>query len=225
MFDLDGCIVDSTVPIRRCLDAAFVEHGLPPLTDDGLRRHVGPPLQVSLAEVVAAHGRPPTVVDDLVVAYRARYTSMSVELAVAYPGVAELVVALSAAGARVGVVTSKPQRFAAPILGALGLVPHLEIIVGPDDDESEPKTTTLGRALAALDERGQVDRATSVMIGDRHHDVDAARHHGLAGIGVLWGFGSAAELEQAGAAAVVADAAALATVLADRGEVAVGPHR
>ena len=25
-FDLDGCLVDSTVPIRRCLDAAFADH-------------------------------------------------------------------------------------------------------------------------------------------------------------------------------------------------------
>src|SRR5690606_31029138 len=121
LFDLDGCLVDSTLPIRRCLDAALADHGLPPLTDDRFRRHVGPPLQVSLAERAAELGRPPELVAALIDSYRSRYASMSVELAVSYPGVAELVADLSAAGVRLGVVTSKPYRFARPILDALDL--------------------------------------------------------------------------------------------------------
>jgi phosphoglycolate phosphatase len=35
------------------------------------------------------------------------------------------------------------------------------------------------------------------MIGDRHHDVRAARANGTRAVGVLWGYGSAAELEGA----------------------------
>lgn len=213
LFDLDGCIVDSTEPIQVCLDAAFADHDLPPLTPEGLRRHVGPPLQVSLAAVVAEHGRDPGLVDELVLSYRSRYAAMSVERAVAYPGVAELVRDLATGGERVGVVTSKPQRFAEPILDALGLIDHLEVVVGPDLTEAEPKTETLRRALAEL---GEVDRAGSVMIGDRHHDVEAARAHGLTPIGVLWGFGSPEELVAAGASAVVATADALADAVAGR---------
>lgn len=210
LFDLDGCIVDSTEPIRRCLDAAFAEHGLPPLTPEGLRRHIGPPLQVSLLEIIAEHDLDPGLLDGLVAAYRSRYAPMSVELAVAYPGVAELIGALVAAGERVGVVTSKPQRFAVPILEALGLLARLEVVVGPDLTEAEPKTDTLARALALL---GPVDRTASVMIGDRHHDIEAAHAHGLAGIGVLWGFGTREELSDAGATAIVASAEELARVL------------
>lgn len=216
LFDLDGCIVDSTEPIRRCLDAAFAEHGLPALTPEGLRRHIGPPLQVSLAAVVAEHGREPSLVEDLVVAYRSRYATMSVERAVAYPGVAELVRSLTADGERVGVVTSKPQRFAEPILDALELGDHLEIVVGPGLTEAEPKTVTLDRALALL---GEIDATGSVMIGDRRHDIEAARAHGLAGIGVLWGFGTRDELTSAGAAAIVDSAEELERLLDRRAPV------
>ena len=41
------------------------------------------------------------------------------------------------------------------------------------------------------------------MIGDRRHDVEAARGNGLPAVGVLWGYGSRAELEAAGADALV----------------------
>ena len=107
-------------------------------------------------------------------------------------------------------VTSKPQRFAVPILEALDLMRHFEVVVGPDRTEAEPKEETLARALELV---GGCDVPASVMVGDRHHDIDAAHAHGMAAIGVLWGFGSREELSEAGARAVVADADELAEAL------------
>jgi phosphoglycolate phosphatase len=45
------------------------------------------------------------------------------------------------------------------------------------------------------------------MIGDRSHDVLGAQHHGIACIGVTWGYGSIPELLSSGAVAL-ADAPA-----------------
>lgn len=208
-FDVDGCLVDSTEPIHRCLDAAMADFGLPPIPADELDRHIGPPLQVTLTTLLTELDEDPAIVPLLMGAYRERYSTMSIELARSYPGVPALVAAQSAKG-RVGVVTSKPRRFAVPILEALGLAPHFEVMFGPEETEAEPKTITLGRALAAVE---PCDVADSVMIGDRHHDVDAARDHGLRAIGVTWGFGSRDELEAAGAEAVVDTAAELAAIL------------
>jgi len=52
------------------------------------------------------------------------------------------------------------------------------------------------------------------MIGDRKHDIRAARDNGVAAIGVLWGYGSRAELEAAGADAIVESPAALIDAIA-----------
>ena len=41
------------------------------------------------------------------------------------------------------------------------------------------------------------------MVGDRDHDVEGALHNGIDCIGVTWGFGSPAELTDAGAAVLV----------------------
>lgn len=42
------------------------------------------------------------------------------------------------------------------------------------------------------------------MVGDRRHDVEGAHANGLRAVGVLWGSGSRAELEAAGADVLVA---------------------
>ena len=55
----------------------------------------------------------------------------------------------------------------------------------------------------ALDGLGVPAGPGVAMVGDREHDVIGARATGCTSIGVLWGFGSRRELEQAGADAVV----------------------
>ena len=42
------------------------------------------------------------------------------------------------------------------------------------------------------------------MLGDRFHDIEAAKANSIRSIGALWGYGGRAELEQAGADAIAA---------------------
>ena len=198
-FDLDGCILDSTEPIFQCLNGALAELDLAPLSIDDLAPRVGPPLQLMLAELLAEREADPSLVEPLVSAYRERYRTESLRLAVTYPGIDDLLAAL-ASGERLAVCTSKPSRWAVPILEHLGLAGLFEHIAGPGLTEAESKSDTLARLLADLE---PLDARRSVMIGDRHHDIDAARHHGLVPVGVTWGFGTRDELESAGAVAVV----------------------
>ena len=51
--------------------------------------------------------------------------------------------------------------------------------------------------------------SSTVMVGDRRHDVAGAREAGLPCIGVLYGYGGREELEAAGAAFIAEDIAAL----------------
>ena len=53
-----------------------------------------------------------------------------------------------------------------------------------------------------LDQIGRGHLEEMVMVGDREHDVKGARENGLPCIGVLYGYGTRAELERAGAAAI-----------------------
>ena len=48
-------------------------------------------------------------------------------------------------------------------------------------------------------QRLSLQAARCWMIGDRHMDIEGARHHGMRNVGVLWGFGGREELHAAGA--------------------------
>lgn len=50
-----------------------------------------------------------------------------------------------------------------------------------------------------LDTNGISDKSKVVMIGDRLHDIIGAAKNGLPSVGVLWGYGSREELNNAGA--------------------------
>jgi hypothetical protein len=51
------------------------------------------------------------------------------------------------------------------------------------------------------------------MVGDRSHDIEGARAHGIHAIGVTWGYGNAGELDAAGAVEICATVAELARAL------------
>jgi len=85
-----------------------------------------------------------------------------------------------------------------------------DVIGATLDGTRSHKPELVGEALRRL----ALAPAQCWMIGDRHMDIEGARHHGLRSVGVLWGFGSAQELQQAGADVVAANPTELAALLA-----------
>ena len=55
--------------------------------------------------------------------------------------------------------------------------------------------------------------STVVMIGDRRHDVEAAKAHSVDSVGVLWGYGNQEELENEGATYIAVNANELRQLL------------
>jgi phosphoglycolate phosphatase len=210
LFDLDGTLLDSREPILTGMNRALTTLGLEPVTGEELWPHIGPPLRVLLDALLTERGDDPSLVEPLVDLYRAEYRTLSIELARVYPGIPQLLGSL-AGRARLGVVTSKPQVFALPILETLGLAGQMEVIEGADPTDSEPKPVTLARALDRL---GLESGAEGVaMIGDRRHDIEAGRVFGLGTVGVTWGFGTRDELIEAGADTIVDDPSEIALLV------------
>jgi phosphoglycolate phosphatase len=201
IFDLDGVLVDSRAVFLSCVSYAFDKHGLPQREPAELLPYIGPPFAYAFGELLGVpHDAP--IVEACIDGYRERYASASLTETTVEPGIPEALAALN--GHRLAVATSKPRAFAEPLLEAMGLREHFEVIAGPElSARAEDKTQTLGRALREL------GTTRAVMVGDRSFDVLAARAHGLPSIGVTWGIGTPEELEGAGADRLVTTPAEL----------------
>lgn len=207
-------LADSRGPVATTFAAVLADHGHP-VPADLAERVIGPPLPIALQELFGFDPEGPAVaaiVDD----YRARYRTV-LHTTAGFPGVAEALDGLAAGGLRLGVATSKPLPFAGPVLDALGLRERFAVVEGPAFDGTEHKAQTVERALAAL------GPGVVALVGDRRFDVAAARAHGLLAVGVTWGIGTRAELEHAGADAIVDRPAELVPLLLDAAARAAAP--
>jgi phosphoglycolate phosphatase len=208
IFDLDGVLVDSRAVFLACVNHAFTKLGLPAREDAELLPYIGPPFPYAFGELLGvAHDA--EIVTACIDGYRERYVTASLTETTVPPGIPEALDALD--GRRKAVATSKPKAFADPLLAAMGLGAHFDVVAGPDlAAHAEDKTVTLGRALHEL------GPTRAVMVGDRSFDIVAAHAHGLPAIGVTWGIGTVKELRDAGAERIIGhpdDLAATAAVL------------
>lgn len=199
--DLDGCLVDSRAAISHCLNVGLEAVGAAPRRAEELCHLIGPPLHESFVTLLGEDGRVvgEGAADELaarcVAAYREAYVDVSLRDTRPVEGMAAVLERLGRE-ATLAVVTSKPAEFAVPILDAVGLAGVFAAVHAPGlTVRAETKARTLARALA--DVAPGLDPRDTVMVGDRHHDVDAGRACGTRTVGVTWGIGDAGELAYA----------------------------
>lgn len=182
--DLDGTLLDPKLGTTGSVKYALDLVGVVPPPGDDLSWMIGPALVDSFAKLG---------VDDVAVAlghYRARYSDTGMFENTPYPGVFAMLAALRDAGHILVLMTAKPHVFARKITAHFGIAPYLTHEFGPEMDGTR---NNKGELLAyAMDQIGaRADQ--SVMIGDRQHDMDAARANNMARIAVTWGYGRPAE--------------------------------
>lgn len=196
LFDLDGTLSDSAPGILAALRHAFAVNGLPALDAHTEKAILGPPFYESLPPLIGGTELLPAVI----AAYRTHYGAGGMYETNAYDGIADVLAALRRCGVRLAVATSKPEHYAVPIVEYLGLAEYFETVGGDELDGSlATKAQVIEKVLGRL---GRPDPASTLMVGDRSHDVLGARVHGIACVGAAWGYARRGELVEAGAAAI-----------------------
>jgi phosphoglycolate phosphatase len=216
LFDLDGTLTDPREGIVRCFQHALRRLGAEVPEEAALERHIGPPLRNALRELLP--GREAEI-ERAVEAYRERFAPIGMFENRVYTGIPELLKALVQAGNTLHLCTSKPRPFARRILEHFGLERYFASIHGSELDGTRNDKREL---LVYLLGRERLTPARCLMLGDRHFDVEAASHCGVASVGVLWGYGSREELEAAGAAWLAESPEALRALLVSAPERASG---
>ena len=192
LFDLDGTISDSAPGILESMTHTFRTVGVPVPDHATLMSFVGPPIMdtfrtaMGMDDAQAAH---------TLAVYREHYLSRGALDSTMFPGIDVVLRTLHEAGLPISTATSKPETPATVILDHYGLTGYLDFVTGASDDEvRSAKADVVAEALRRLTAAGH-DTSRPVLVGDRLHDVEGARVHGVPTVFAEWGYGSPAEAE------------------------------
>ena len=194
LFDLDGTLSDPGIGITNSVMYALEKFGIHVSDRAELFSFIGPPLGESFRR---QFGFFEEQAQKAVEYYREYFRPKGIFENSVYEGIPELLKKLRERNITIALATSKPYEFAVRILEHFELKQYFDYIGGATMDGRISKKADVIAHL--LDEFGNVDKAEVLMIGDRAQDVEGARANGLHSAGVLWGYGSAEELQGAGA--------------------------
>ena len=130
LFDLDGTLIDSRADLACAVNLTRQDFGLPPRSTAEVVACVGEGVRLLIARAIPER---PDLWEAMLARQRVHYVAHCLDRTVLYPGVADTLEALCAAGWRLAVVTNKPGPVTRPILEGLGIARFFGAVVGGGD--------------------------------------------------------------------------------------------
>ncbi len=183
LFDLDGTLLDSAPDMAATVNRMREARGQGPMPLAELRPHVSKGSRAMSAAAFPELGG--EVGGEMIREFLDIYEAELGKHSVLFDGVAELLDAIEADGARWGIVTNKPEYLAKQVMPQLGWESRCAILIGGDTlPQRKPHPLPL---LHAAEQLG-VAIKDCVYIGDDQRDIDAARAAGMRSVVALWGY-------------------------------------
>lgn len=193
LFDFDGTLVDTSEGIIKSMHHAYDCLGYERIKDEEIKAVIGPPLKDMFRQLLPEAAQ--TELELGVKKFRERYGKFGVEEAELYPEVKEGLRSLHESGKNLYIVTSKPEAFVEMIAKSNGIWEMFSDITAVKlKGDSESKATRMGRLL----KKHNMSLEDTVMVGDRHEDVEAAAANSVHCICVEYGYDEVSRLEKTG---------------------------
>jgi HAD superfamily hydrolase (TIGR01509 family) len=178
IWDMDGTLFDSSSVVPGAFIAALRESGRGNVSAEQVigAYGLGPPA------VLLAHflGRPAT---DVEIDRYHRELEAAARATAVYPGIVDVLEAIRPR-VRTAVFTGASRRAAGILLGATGLAPYFDRVVGGDEvPHAKPAPDGVLEACRRLG----VLPAEAAYVGDAAVDLEAARRAGVLAVGAAWG--------------------------------------
>lgn len=194
LFDLDGTLTDPGVGITNSVMYALKHWDIEVENRSELYCFIGPPLMDSFQKY---YGFSKEESEEALRLYREYFSQKGLYENELYPDTVNLLKELKGSGKKIILATSKPEEYAVKILKNFNIYHFFDFTAGATMDEiRNKKEDVIAFAIKECNLSG--DRST-VMIGDRNHDILGAKANSLPSIGVLYGYGDLKELTDAGA--------------------------
>lgn len=184
LFDLDGTLIDTAEDFAAVLNHMRHARDLDALPFPTIRGSVseGARALVTLAFDVA-EGEPEF--EPLRAELLALYEQQLSHHSALFPGMGKVLAWLERHQVPWGIVTNKPERYATPLVAALGLDSRCHTLICPDHVQAR-KPDPEG-VLMACTHIG-CDPAHTVYVGDHQRDIEAGRRAGMRTVGCRYGY-------------------------------------
>ena len=194
LFDLDGTLTDPKVGITESIRYALDKMERPYPPDASLDWCIGPPLQESFVKLLQTDD--PALPLEALRLFRERFGSVGLFENIPYPAIPATLQTLQDAGLHLFIATSKPAVYARRIVQHFDLDQYFQVVYG---SELNGRFTHKNELIHHILQQEKLDPTSTLMIGDREHDILGAKANDVAAAGVTWGYGSPEELSTAGA--------------------------
>lgn len=191
-FDFDGVIADTVGDIAAAANEVLVALNLPPVPVSSVRSKIGGGVEALVRGLLVGH--PDIPLDETAARFRASYGRCFDETTALFPGVAEVLDRLDAAGLRMAIATNKAEALTVHLVEKLGIARHFFLIVGPESvARRKPDPETVTRIVTAAD----VSPDRALMVGDTAADIQCGHAAGTRTCAVAYGYGDDSELAEA----------------------------
>lgn len=208
LFDLDGTLTDSGEGIMNSVEYALKKYGITVEDREQLRAFVGPPLAAQFSKFCGFSEEEGHRAVDV---YREYYQEKGIFENRVYDGILEVLEELKNRGYQICMATSKPEKYAKLIAEHFDFTKYFDVIAGSLMDGGRVNKNEVIEYV--LEQCGVTDREKVLMVGDRCYDIIGAKKAGTYSMGVLFGYGSREELEEAGADLIAETPADIARLL------------
>jgi phosphoglycolate phosphatase len=199
VFDLDGTLLDTLDDLADCVNAVLTENGLPVHPNASYKNMVGKGAQNLLA---VASGR--DILDASVTRMQERFSMAYADgwrnKTRPYEGIAQVLRQLADRGVPMAVLSNKYDGMTRLMAAHFFAGIPFAAVIGQRPGVPDKPDPASALEISA---RMGVDPDKTVYFGDSGTDMLTARNAGMYPVGVLWGFRDAAELAEAGAAAII----------------------
>ena len=211
VFDLDGTLADTLDDLANACNRAIAAFGVPAIERDRYRYLVGQGVDYLVEHALATGGADKQQhAREAAQLHIDGYRQHMYDHSGPYPGVPEMLDALTAAGVKLAVLSNKPQRATAEMVGHMFKRWRFDAVWGYREPYAPKPDPASARAL--IDHLG-LTPAQTVYTGDTKVDMLTGKAAGFFTVGVTWGFRDEAELRDHGADRIVHHPAQLAAVV------------
>ena len=196
-FDLDGTLLDTAGDLGVALNHALATIGRSPVPQAEVRGLIGGGSALMLRRALALTGGDEGIdFDGLRQVLIAHYADNIAHHTALFPGGAEMMDELAAAGVKLAVVTNKPHALAVKLFDELGLSPRFASVIGGGTWPLKPAPDALHAMVA------ECGGGRAAFVGDTTFDTRAARAAAMPCVAVSFGFVDV-PLDELGADAVI----------------------